>query len=196
MAPQVGDSQVLEWTGRLMPWKGEVSSLFSAQLNIVSKDALPTSPILGHARKGHFQLPVFQVAPAPFHMEETGGPHCKEILNTDGNLKKPIAGPCLNACLLKCPCGKDLYPKDGLRNSLRIGSGAIQLTGAELKPGLCSRCFYLMCISIACMCVRTMYARGVQRKVLELELPKVGSLRVGAGKQTASSARITSALSH
>lgn len=42
MAPQVRDSQVLEWAGRLMPWKGEVSRLFSTSLNIVSKDVLPT----------------------------------------------------------------------------------------------------------------------------------------------------------
>lgn len=70
MAPQVGDSQVLEWTGRLMPGKGEVSSLFSAQLNIVSKDVLPISPILGQARKECFQLCAFQLA--PFQMEGSG----------------------------------------------------------------------------------------------------------------------------
>lgn len=42
MAPQVRDSQVLEWTGRLMPWKGEASRPFSTSLNIVSEDVLPT----------------------------------------------------------------------------------------------------------------------------------------------------------
>lgn len=59
MAPQVGDSQVLEWTGRLMPWKGEVSSLFSAQLNIVSKDVLPISPILGQEGRSVFSFVLF-----------------------------------------------------------------------------------------------------------------------------------------
>lgn len=96
MAPQVGDSQVLEWTGRLMPWKGEVSSLFSAQLNIVSKDVLPIPPILGQARKECFQLCAFQLA--PFQMEGSGGPHCKEILHTQ--LKMPISAPHLNALYL------------------------------------------------------------------------------------------------
>lgn len=70
-----------------MDWKvnaleGGVSSLSSAQLNIVSKDVLPTSPILGHTRKEYFQLCAFPLAPCPFQMEGSGGPHCKEILHT------------------------------------------------------------------------------------------------------------------
>lgn len=86
MAPQVRDSQVLEWTGRLMPWKGEASRRFSTSLNIVSEDVLPTlhtnSPLLGHARKKHFQLCAFRLAPCPFQTKGTGECHCKDILHT------------------------------------------------------------------------------------------------------------------
>lgn len=81
MAPQVKDSQVLEWTGRLMPWKGEVSALFHL-IKHVSKDVLPTSPFLGHARKKRFQLCAFRLAPSPFHTKGTGECHSKDIPHT------------------------------------------------------------------------------------------------------------------
>lgn len=66
-----------------MDWKvnaleGGVSSLSSAELNIVSKDVLPISPIPGHRRKECFQLCAFPLAPRPFQVAGSGGPHCKK----------------------------------------------------------------------------------------------------------------------
>lgn len=65
--------------------------------------------------------------------------HCKEILNTDVITPETNHCPCSNASLLKFPCEKDLYPKDGLRDStLRIDSGVfliwvIQLTWSRIE---------------------------------------------------------------